>query len=287
MKTLLSPASTLATASLATDASGPGEFLRELHRANPVLSGVGWLHLALAGLALVLLSVDHRIVTGLNVWIKPLKFALSILVYVWTLGWLLAALPAATQGTVRLISWGVAASMVAEIGVIFLQAARATTSHYNVSSALDGALFGLMGLFIMLNTVLLVGVLVLLFRHQPQGSAAYGWGLRLGVLLFLLGSAVGGAMIRHLGHTIGAADGGPGLPLLGWSTRAGDLRIAHFLGLHALQALPLAGWLLTRYFPTWPAHWQVVSLGGFALLYVGAVLWLYWQAMRGLPLWAA
>ncbi|TGE15796.1 hypothetical protein [Hymenobacter elongatus] len=261
------------------------QFLTVLHRCNPVLSGAGWLHVALLAGALLLLPFDDRMVTGLNVWFKPLKFAVSDLIYLWTLGWLLAHLPAAAQRTVRYISWGVAVSMVVEILVIFLQAARGTTSHFNVGTPLDGILFGVMGLFIMLNTALLFWALGLMLRHRPVGSTAYVWGMRLGLIVFLAGSAIGGSMISHLGHTIGGADGGAGLPGLGWSTRYGDLRAAHFLGLHALQVLPLFGWLLTRYFPHLAVQGQRLGILSFTLLYTSGVAWLYWHALQGLPLW--
>ncbi|PJJ61218.1 hypothetical protein [Hymenobacter chitinivorans] len=287
MKTLVL-SSSLSTSSLAPTpvTGGPlRQWLTVLHRVNPVLSGAGWVHVPLVVLALALLPFDDRVVLGLNVWLKPLKFALSDIIYLWSLGWLLADLPAPAQRSVRRISWGVAVSILVEIGVIYLQAARGTTSHFNVASPLDGLLFSLMGVFIMLNTGLLSWALVLSLRHRPFGSVSYVWGLRLGLGLFLVGSAVGGAMIHHLGHTFGGADGGPGLPGLGWSTRHGDLRAAHFLGLHALQALPLFGWLLTRYFPGLRHRTQLLGILSFALLYSAIIAWLYVHALQGLPFW--
>ena len=256
--------------------------LRVLHRVNPPLCWTGWVNVGLAALALTLLPLDQRVVTGVLVWLKPLKFALSITLYAWTLAWLLADLPPAAQRSVRRISWGVALSMAVEQGVIFLQAARGTTSHYNIRTALDGLLFGAMGLFIMLNTVLTIWALYLVWRHRPHGPAGYVWGVRLGVLVFLGGSVLGGMMIHNMQHTVGAPDGGPGLPGLGWSTRAGDLRAAHFLGLHALQALPLLGWALSRWRPRRATALTWVG----AACYVGAVAALFALAMAGRPLWA-
>ncbi|TPG66676.1 hypothetical protein [Hymenobacter nivis] len=256
--------------------------LRTLHRASPALSGVGWLHVGLAGLALVLLPLDHRHVMGALVWLKPLKFALSGTAYLWTLGWLLADLPAPAQRAVRRLGGGVALSMAVEIAIIFVQAGRGVSSHYNQSSALNGLLFGLMGIFIALNTVLTAGALYLAWRYRPQGPAGYAWGVRLGLLVFLVGSALGGLMIRAQQHTVGAPDGGPGLPGLGWSTAAGDLRVAHFLGLHALQALPLLGAALSR----WAPRRAVAGTWLGAALYAGAVGALLLGALAGRPLWA-
>jgi hypothetical protein len=84
-------------------------------------------------------------------------------------------------------------------------------------------------------------------------------------------------------HSVGVEDGGPGLPVLGWSTAGGDLRVPHFVGLHALQMLPLLGWALAR---PWAARrWSerrrvaLVSVGGAA--YLGLLALLTWQALRG------
>lgn len=257
------------------------EALRVLHRANPALSWTGWLNVALLLLALALLPFDPRHVTGALVWLKPLKFSLSIIAFAWTLGWLLADLPGPAQRSVRRLSLGVAVSMAVEQGIIFVQAARGTTSHYNTHSALDGALFGAMGVFIALNTALTAWALYLVWWHRPHGPAAYGWGVRLGLLLFLVGSVLGGMMIHLHQHTVGAPDGGPGLPGLGWSTRAGDLRVAHFLGLHALQAVPLLGWVLSR----WVPRRAVLLTWAGAALYAAAVAALFALALAGRPLW--
>jgi len=257
--------------------------LRRLHRANSALSWTGWLNVGLAALALVLLPLDQRHVTGALVWVKPLKFSLSIVAYAWTLGWLLASLPAPAQRAVRHLSMGVALSMVVEQTVIFIQAARGVTSHYNVSSPLNGLLFGLMGIFILVNTVMTAWALYLAWCYRPHGAAGYVWGLRLGLLVFLVGSVLGGFMIHNQQHTVGVPDGGPGLPGLGWSTVAGDVRIAHFLGMHALQALPLLGWALSRWAPRRAAG--LTGLGG--ALYAAAVAGLLAQALAGRPLLAA
>lgn len=256
------------------------DWLRVLHRVNPILSWAGWVHVGFLLVALGLLPFDARVVTGLPVWVKPAKFALSGLLYLWTLGWLLADLPAEAQRAVRRISWGVALSMVVEMVCITGQAARGTTSHYNIASGFDMLVFNLMGVFILLNTVLTIWAVVLVWRHRPHGNAGYVWGVRLGLLLFLVGSVLGGMMIHQNQHTVGAPDGGPGLPGLGWSTRAGDLRIAHFLGLHALQVGPLLGWVIGRTFPKQAA--VLTWLG--AALYAGAVGWLFAQALDARPL---
>jgi hypothetical protein len=279
--------STAARAAQAGPRSAAATKLRDwfvvLHRCNPVLSWPAWLHVVLLLGALLLVPFDNRLVTGVNPWIKPAKFAISGAIYLWSLGWLLADLPAPAQRAVRCISWGVAAAMMVELAVIYVQAARGTTSHYNGSSALNAVLFSLMGIFIMLNTGLIAWALRLTWQYRPHGPAAYGWGMRLGLLLFLVGSLVGGMMIRLSAHTVGAPDGGSGMLGLGWSTRAGDLRIAHFLGLHALQVVPLVGWLLARYVP----QRAVTGTWLFALAYATFVGLLFWQAMQGVPLLAA
>jgi hypothetical protein len=259
------------------------DVLHELHRRNAVLSITGWIHVVVFVVTLALIPFDERIILGLSPWIKPMKFALSIAIYVWTIGWLLEYVRSA-QRWWKIITWGVAISMLTEITFITLQSVRGTTSHYNISTPLDSIIFGIMGAMILLNTLLAVALLYLFFREHTPLSPAYLWGIRLGILIFLIGSVVGERMISNFAHTVGAPDGGPGLPIVNWSTKFGDMRIAHALGLHALQLLPLLGFILGRTTSTdAPSSGRNLMII-IAVLYALAVVALYVQAVMGKPL---
>ncbi len=218
--------------------------LRKIYNASPALAITGWIHVAALLAMLAVAPFDHRVILGINPWIKPMKFAGSIAIYVWTIAWMLEFLPSKH----RLIEWGTSAAMILEMVCIGGQAARGVTSHFNQSTPLDAAIFSLMGAAIVFNTVL-AARLLWMFRGPVAMPGAMLWGVRLGLALFLAGSMDGIAMVVHGAHTVGMADGGPGLPLVNWSTHAGDLRIAHFLGLHGLQLFPLAGWYFERQWP--------------------------------------
>ena len=219
-------------------------FLHELHRRDQVLAWVGWFHLALLALMLMIAPFDSRTVMGINPWIKPMKFCASIAIYLWTVAWFLGYLKG-PRWAIATIRWGVASMMVIEIIAIATQAARGTTSHWNVASTLDSVLWTAMSLGILVNTLLEALLLVLFLVHRVNIPRVYLWGIRLGLIVFLvLGSAPGFMMVFGGSHTVGAPDGGPGLPFVNWSTRAGDLRIAHLMGLHGFQILPLLGFWL-------------------------------------------
>jgi len=257
-------------------------FLDELYRRSKVLTVTGWIHLAMLAGMFAVSFFDSRLVMGINPWIKPIKFAISITIYVWTVAWLLEYLrvPSWTQ---RIITWGISISMLTEIVCITAQAARGTTSHYNVNTSLDAAIFSIMGSMIALNSVLALVLLILFCIGSYDVPSPHLWGIRSGLIIFLAASAIGGVMIAHGGHAVGVKDGGPGLPVVNWSTRGGDLRAAHFLGLHALQILPIAGFLIGRHKRLAVGQKTVYVLalsGAYALLFAG----LYFQAIHGYPL---
>lgn len=254
-------------------------------RANRPLTAVGGLMLLTLAAALVGLVVDPRAITGAPAWLKPAKFALSIAIYAFTFVWLLGFVRGRRR-LVAAVAWGTAGALALEQAVIAGQALRGTTSHYNDATPLDAALFSAMGIAIVAVWLLNLLLAVLLLR-QRLPDAAFAWSLRWGLLVSLVGMALAFAMTSQGAHAVGVADGGPGLPIVGWSTEGGDLRVAHFVGLHALQALPLAAWAIGRLLPgpaAAPRRAALVTV--VALGYLGLVLLLAWQALRGQPLLA-
>jgi hypothetical protein len=254
--------------------------LTELDERDPLLARVGWLHISLFILALILSLVDERVVTGINVWIKPMKFMASIAIYLWTIAWFLHYLPGPTW-ILRLVSWGSSGSMILETLCLWVQAARGTQSHFNNATAFDSAIFGAMGILIMINSLLIFLLFLALLQRSIQLPGVYLWSIRIGVFIFLLGSLEGMVMIANNGHSVGVADGGPGLPFLNWSVEGGDLRIAHMLGLHALQIIPFFGFVVSSRFQSVPESSRFSLLIGFSLVYLVLMVLAFWQAMAG------
>jgi hypothetical protein len=259
------------------------QLLAELRRRDRVLTSAGSGFAVLLGLLIVAATLDDRTVLGVNVWHKPIKFALSIAIYLWTLAWLLGELPAPSKGK-AVVRWGAVLAMVVEIVCIAGQSARGVGSHFNNASVFDGAVFSLMGLMILFNTGLELLLLAMFFQRGLPQPPAYLWGIRLGLANALVSAGTGGLMIAQGSHTMGAPDGGPGLWLLNWSTEHGDLRVAHAASLHALQILPAVGYVLSR---TLRPTAALACLLGFSAMFGCVTAWLIVQAIEGQPLWRA
>jgi hypothetical protein len=259
----------------------PG-WLSEVFRRDRVLGWTGAWMLVQAAAALALMPFDERTILGLDPWVKPFKFCVSVAIFLWTLAWFLPSLRVARR-TKRVLSGSFSLIMILEIGCIVLQSARGVRSHFNVETGFDAAIFSAMGTMIGLNTVLLAVVLGLFLARGAELSRSYLWAVRLGLMVTLLGSAQGGLIVAHGQHAVGVADGGPGLPFVNWSTEAGDLRVAHMLGLHGMQVIPLFAFLLGRATPGWHEGRRVASVVGFAAVYAIAAGAFLYLALAGMP----
>ncbi len=250
---------------------------------------------ALAVVAIVGLVVDPREVTGLPVWAKPLKFALSTGIYAVTLGWLIGQIVrfrrfTAVAGTITAVALGIELIVITGFAVI------AETSHFNTTTPLHAVGWSIMGTSIAVLWVVTLGIAAVLFR-TPLGDPARSLAIRAGAVIAVIGMGVAFLMTGPTGeqladyqgiagaHTVGIADGGPGLPLLGWSTVAGDLRVPHFVGMHALQLLPLFVLLLevaARRIPRLAdaeIRFRLVAIA--AAVYLAVVGLTTWQALSG------
>lgn len=254
--------------------------LADARRGHP---GLYWSALGMAALAVVLAALavlDQRVLMGAPLWFKPLKFAISFAAYFGALAWMLGQLRVPTM---RRTGWVVVAALVVEQAIIVGQAARGERSHFNVEEPENSLLFSIMGASIVVLYLATIAI-ALRFLREPGRDRPGGLAIRLGLGIGIVGLSVGIVMTVVGSHSVGGPDGGPGLAFLGWSTTGGDLRVGHFIGMHALQALPLLAAVLAavRLDPTTRTRIVVAAAAG----YLGVVLVVTWQALRGLPLLA-
>ena len=278
--------------------------MKNLNRTSPTYSEIYswrsitnhkflfWVGLVMIACAVLLVPFwlfDPIEILGVSRWEKPMKFFISTGIFCVTYSWLSAHI----SRWPRLVYWAgviIAVSFIIEMIGIAGAAAFETTSHFNVSNPLSVAVWGVMATFvnIIFASTIVLSLLIVLERQKPLlmkvglglGSSITAVGM--GIAFFMTGptaeqltnfQGIAGA------HAVGVADGGPGLPLLGWSTVAGDLRVGHFFGLHAIQ-IAIALLIIQRYLPA-AMRMPLVTVGN--LTYLGFVLIVTGQALRAEP----
>jgi hypothetical protein len=269
---------------------------REWHRPSALAAATLGV---VAVLCVAALLLDQRTLAGAPIWAKPFKFAVSGALYFATWSWLVSLLPRFRRTAGWLTNFLVLI-FAAEYVLLVFQAARGRASHFNNATPQDALIYSVMGKMIMGLWVATLVLTVLVMFTKVQDRASF-WAVRAGAVLSLVGISLGILMTNPTAqqfaqwktggtpdmvgaHTVGLADGGPGLPILGWSTVAGDLRIPHFVGMHALQVLPLLALVLAALAPRFArlrddavrARLVLVGAAGYA----GLTALVTWQALR-------
>lgn len=219
-------------------------FISTLKFRNETLFYFGAICLLLAIAFIVLSKFSTLQVVGINAWIKPFKFAFSTFLYAWAMAWFVGYLP---NFNATLFNWIIVITLGFEIFYIAFQAAKGQLSHFNLTTTTYTTLYSLMAVAASVATIATGYIGVKFFTldvtHLP---IYYVWSIRLGIFIFVLFAFQGFAMGGRLTHTVGGTDGEDGLPILNWSKKYGDLRIAHFIGMHALQLLPLLSYYVLK-----------------------------------------
>ncbi|MBM3619700.1 MAG: hypothetical protein FJX20_03335 [Alphaproteobacteria bacterium] len=215
---------------------------------------------------------DSRVLpNGENTWLKPLRFAIAFAVHAFTLDVLrrLCRRDEARDLWFALGRRGQIWAMVVELACIAMQGARGVPSHFNTSTAFDAAIFTVMGLGTLAFFAGYAAMAWSLIR-RPGPSRLIDVATIAGLVLSIAGGLVGVAMVSVFGgHGIG--EGGGSLPLFGWRVAGGDLRVPHFVGIHALQALPALAWLAERYLRRGRGAVLAVGSAAYLLLFAGVV----------------
>lgn len=248
-------------------------FLQQLKFRNETMFYFGVACLVLSVLFLILAKTTTTQVYGVNAWYKPFKFAFSTLTFAWAMAWYCYYLP---NFNVNLFNWSIIVLLGFEIAYIALQAGRGQLSHYNLSTPVYSVLFSMMALAASAVTIYTAYVGYLFFSNSfPELPTYYVCAIRLSIILFVIFSFEGFAMGSRLSHTVGALNDNSNLFILGWSKTFGDLRVAHFIGMHALQVLPILSFYLLR-------NTKITILVAF--LYGILALLTLVQALKGKPL---
>jgi hypothetical protein len=229
-----------------------------LNRSKPtpidrVLRGLVWIYVPISIALIVAMVVDDKMLLGESVWVKPLKFSISIGLNGATFVWLLGRLDRSRLKTAA--AWAAALGLAAEQVLITMQAARGVRSHFNNDTGFDSTVYGMMGNFVGLVWLATLVIAIAATRRPMQDRVLRRITIA-GTWLVLLGASVGFLLVAAQKHSIGGTDGGPILPLVGWNRSIGDLRPAHFVGLHALQTLIVIAWAARR--RDWPID-QIVK----------------------------
>jgi hypothetical protein len=282
-------------------APSPRQFIALLRQTNLPLTILAAITSATLLISILGLIFDPRATAIINTpaWSKLFKFSISILVMTPALIWAINITSGKTRRTANIAASVIGTMLSLEMILLLIQATRARPMHFNYTTPLDSALWITMTVGIFTMFAAFVVLLIAVWRGVRQ-QPVIAWAVRIGMVITAVGlmtpnlsagpnaSQLKAAQANQpnilLGaHTIGSSsatpDAEPGLPLIGWNTQHGDIRIGHFIGLHALQLIPLFGIWLSRRKLSQNRQLALLWTAGFG--YFGLMLLTTWQALRG------
>jgi len=249
------------------------DFIQQLKHRNETLCYYGLLCLGLSVLFLILTKYTNTQVYNVNAWYKPFKFAFSTFLFSWAMAWYCYYLP---NFNIRLFNWTVIILLGFEIFYIAFQASKGQLSHYNVSTPVYSALFSMMALAASAVTLYTAYIGILFFKYDfPNLPNHYLWAIRFGIIIFVIFSFEGFAMGSRLNHSVEALNNNSNWFIVGWSKTVGDLRVSHFIGMHALQVLPILSYCVIK---------DTKLTVGLSFVYGLLALLTLIQALQGKPL---
>ncbi|WP_114520850.1 hypothetical protein [Altererythrobacter sp. ZODW24] len=230
--------------------------------------------------------LDPRILDSAAIWTKPQKFNISLGLHFVTLAVLAHQVPRATRTGPLLIGFGYLAviSLVFEFVYVNVQAARGARSHFNMETSVEQIMYALMGLGAFLMVLVAFVLAIQIWRKGDRSNRGLWLGSIVGLTAGFAITLVFAGQMSSIGRFVGAplSGGGEIVPFFGWSREYGDLRPSHFVSLHLMQTLPLAGYIADR--QKWPTVPIVIGLG---VMQIALAVALYMQALAGQPFWPA
>ena len=249
------------------------EFIQQQKHRNETLFYFGLICLGLSVMFILLTKYTSTQIYNVNAWYKPFKFAFSTLLFAWSMAWYCSYLPNFNS---HVFNWTVVILLGFEIFYIAFQASKGQLSHYNISTPVYSALYSLMALAATAVTLYTAYIGILFFKSDfPELPIHYVWAIRLSILIFVVFSFEGFAMGSRLNHSVGALNDNSNWCILGWSKTVGDLRVSHFIGMHALQVLPILSYYVLK---------NTKLTIGLSVVYGLLALLTFIQAIQGRPL---
>jgi len=229
--------------------------------------------LVLSIVFIILTKFTNTQVFNVNAWYKPFKFAFSTFLFAWAMAWYCYYLP---NFNTNLFNWSVIILLGFEIFYITFQASKGQLSHFNVSTPVYSGLYSMMALAASAITLYTAYIGLLFFKNSfTELPNYYVWAIRLAIIIFVIFSFEGFAMGSRLNHSVGALNDNSNWFVFGWSKTVGDLRVAHFIGMHALQVLPILSYYILK---------NTKLTVGLSFMYGVLALLTLIQAFQGKPL---